>query len=122
MRYYMVNGVDILPWVKEKGIKWSRNDVDGDNAGRVIGNAEMERDRMAIKIRNDISCRPLYTEDARKLMQLIEPVFVTVQYDDLLYGNVTKIMYSNNANAVLGASYDDETELYEDISFPLIEK
>lgn len=120
MKHFLIDGEDILPFIIEKGIKWSRNDVDGSNAGRVIGNANMVRDRLAIKNRIDISCRPLYTEDARKLMRLIEPEFVTIQYDDLLFGVVTRVVYSNNASAVLSVVCDDDTDMYEDINFPLI--
>lgn len=120
MRYFMINGVDILPYIIEGGIKWQRNDVDGENAGRVLGNADMVRDRLAIKNRVDISLRPLYTQDARMIQQLIEPELVTIQYDDLLFGNVSKVAYSNNATAVLQTVYDEDTDLYTDMTFPLI--
>jgi hypothetical protein len=46
MKYYMIDGEDILPLIKEKGIKIGRGDVDGSYAGRVIGNAKMKRDRI----------------------------------------------------------------------------
>lgn len=117
----MIDGEDILPLIKEKGIKIGRGDVDGSNAGRVIGNAKMIRDRIGIKQRHDISLRELTTEEAKWIYNKILPEFVTVQYD-LWDGNVTKVMYSNNASAVVGAVYDDENDLYEDITFPLIEQ
>lgn len=121
MRYYMINGVDILPLIKEDGIKVSRNDVDGKNAGRVIGNAKMVRDREAIKQRHDISLRELNTAEAKMIYNLILPVFVTVQYD-MWDGNVSKVMYSNNATAVVSAVFGNDDDAYKEITFPLIEQ
>lgn len=122
-KYFLVNGYDILPFIKDRGIKWSRNDVDGDNAGRVLGNANMQRDRLAIKVRCDLECRPLGTAEIQRLLAAIEPVFVTVQQNiDPRIGTSTRVMYSNNATVVIGTVYDDENDLYEDLTFPLIEQ
>ena len=122
-KYFLINGYDILPFIKDRGIKWSRNDVDGDNAGRVLGNANMQRDRLAIKVRCDLECRPLGTAEIQRLLAAIEPVFVTVQQNiDPRIGTSTRVMYSNNATVVIGTVYDDENDLYEDLTFPLIEQ
>ena len=112
----LINGIDITSYVANKGIRWSRNDIDGENAGRNI-NGSMIRDYIATKIRLDITCRPMGKEDHTRLMQLIKDEFVTVEYDDPLYGRVSKIMYSNNHSSDL-----DETDWWENISFPLIER
>lgn len=124
MTYYLINGFNILPYVAEDGIKWSRNDVDGDNAGRVLNLAKMQRDRLAIKMRHDFTLRELTTQELRQIYRAIEPVFVTVQYDGSATSDtaVTRVMYSNNMSGTLAEVYDEETDLHKNITFPLIEQ
>ena len=86
----------------------------------------MVRDRVATKIRLDITCTPLRLEELRALLNLIYPEFVTVTYDDPMEGTVTKTMYANNNGAqfmqkkpTIGES---ESEYWNNITFPLIER
>ena len=118
--YVSINGTDITRMIVEDGVKWQRNDVDGQNAGRNLS-ATMIRDRKATKIRLDIKCLPLSADKSRQLLQLIEPEFVTVQYDDPMYGMTTKIMYSNNVPAQFDTR-GDGTDNWKEIEFPLVEK
>ncbi|MEE1199466.1 MAG: hypothetical protein U0L09_02330 [Christensenellales bacterium] len=113
-----INGVDILPFVAAKGIKWQRSDLDGENAGRTMDGI-MHRSRVATKIRLDITCVSLRSEDARTILNLIYPEYVTVEYLDPMYGLVTKTMYSNNTPATY---INTTTDKWEGISFPLIER
>ena len=115
-----INGVDILPYIADSGIKWQRNDIEAPDAGRTL-DSDMHRNRIGIKIRLDITCRPLSTAEARAVMSAILPEYVTVQYEDLIYGMRTTQMYSNNVPAVCGTVYPDGDALWEDLSFPLIE-
>ena len=75
-----IGDVDILPYVAENGIKWQRNDLDGENAGRTM-DGTMHRSRVATKVRLDITCMPLKTEDAMKILNAIFPEYVTVTSD-----------------------------------------
>lgn len=118
---FKIDGVDILPFITQKGIKWQRNDLDGENAGRTMDGI-MHRSRVASKIRLDITCIPLKSEDAKTILNLIYPEYVTVEYTDPMYGLVTKTMYSNNNPATFMALHSDGTEYWEGISFPLIER
>lgn len=113
-----INGVDILPYVMQSGYKWQRQDVDGEEAGRTM-DATMHRDRVATKDRLDISCIPLTSEEARKVLNAIYPEFVTVTYTSPREGEVTRQMYSNNNPAVY---CDTVTDMWTGISFPLIER
>ena len=113
-----INGFDILPYIKHKGIKWTRNDLDGSNAGRTMDGV-MHRERIASKIRLDITCLPLKSEDAALLLNAIYPEYVEVEYTDPMYGHVYKTMYSNNNPATY---IDTKTDLWEGIAFPLIER
>lgn len=118
-----INGVDITPYVAYQGFKWQRSDADGPNAGRSIDNATLIRDRLAIKIRLDITCRPLTLQEASTVLKLIEPEFVTVTYTDPAQGiDVTKTMYSNNIPAQFLIQRKNGIELWGGITFPLIEK
>jgi hypothetical protein len=118
---FSIDGTDIRSFIAEDGVKWQRNDIDGENAGR-SKSGTMIRDRIGIKMRCDITCRPLTLQEARLLQSLIEPEFVSVQYTDLLYGDVTKVMYSNNGDATISAAFGDSDALIRNVTFPLIEQ
>ena len=131
-----VDGTDITNYIAHNGVKWQRYDVDGPNAGRSISGL-MIRDRVATKIRLDITCRPLYKDELHTLLNLILPEFVTVTYEDPMYGLVSKTMYANNNNAsfllrkepiktdrwwMCRGSTPEPKELWSDITFPLVER
>ena len=64
-----IDGTDITDLIAEKGIKWTRNDLDGPNAGRTLSGL-MIRDRVAIKIKLEITCKELTGDELRMLMNL----------------------------------------------------
>lgn len=113
-----VNGVDLTPYIVQKGIKWQRNDLDGSNAGRTM-DGTMYRERVTSKVRLDITCLPLSSEDASIVLNAIYPEYVEVEYVDPMYGHSIKTMYSNNTPATF---IDTVTDLWEGITFPLIER
>lgn len=113
-----IDGVDMLPYIVEKGIKWQRNDLDGSNAGRTM-DGTMHRDRVSTKVRLDITCLPLSSEDASMVLNAIFPEYVEVEYTDPMYGLVYKTMYSNNTPATY---INTVTDMWEGITFPLIER
>lgn len=131
-----INGTDITPYIAHQGVKWSRNDIDGVNAGRSISGL-MIRDRVATKIRLDITCRPLKNDELRILLNLLLPEFVTVTYDDPMYGVVSKTMYANNNPAtflfkrefhppeewyICHDSPPQDFEYWTNVTFPLVER
>lgn len=117
-----VNGVDITDYIAFRGFKWTRNDVDSPDTGRML-DGNMERTRVATKVRLDITCRPLLLSEASDLLSAIMPVFVEVQYTDPQEGGtVTKTMYSNNNPASFCIKKPDGREYWDGITFPLIEK
>lgn len=113
-----VNGVDMLPYIEQKGVKWQRNDLDGSNAGRTM-DGTMHRERVTSKVRLDITCLPLKSDDAQIILNAIYPEYVEVEYTDPMYGHSIKTMYSNNTPATY---IDTATDLWEGIAFPLIER
>ena len=118
-----IDGVDITPYIAHQGVKWSRNDVDGPNAGRTISGL-MVRDRVATKIRLDVTCRPLTGSELNTVLNAILPVFVQVTYEDPMYGLVTKTMYANNNPATFFKKKNetDNIEYWIDVTFPLVER
>lgn len=117
-----VNGIDMTPYVAAKeGIKWQRSDIEAQNAGRTL-DGMMYRGRVGTKIRLDITCRPLSASELSVVMNAILPEYVTVTYDDPMYGRVTKSMYSNNTPASFLIRRADGSEWWSGITFPLIER
>ena len=116
----IIDGTDITSYIQHQGIKWSRNDVDGPNAGRNLAGT-MIRDRVATKIRLDITCHPLTEDQHRTLLRAILPEYVTVNVTDPMYGSTSMTMYSNNNSSEHCVITEDGVEYWHNITFPLIE-
>lgn len=119
--YFEIDGVNILKFLAYQGIKWQRDDLDGPNAGRTL-DGTMQRDRVATKIRMDLSCRPLRSEEAKIILNLILPEYVQVHYVDPMLGETTKTMYSNNNTATHMYIDDYGNEWWSGIDFALVEQ
>jgi len=117
----LIDGTDITDYIAFGGLKWSRNDIDAQNAGRTL-DGSMVRDRVATKIRLDITCRPLKAEELQLVLNLIEPQYVSVEYDDPMMGRRIGTFYANNNPASYCMRWPDGTEWWNDVSFPLVER
>ena len=115
-----IDGFDLTPYIVAGGVKWGRNDMESPKAGRTM-DGQMHRDRIGMKVRLDVTCKPLATEDTKILLHAIFPEYVMVRYTDPMEGIVTKKMYSNNVPASHWTHYDDGTDIWDGIAFPLIE-
>ena len=119
---FKVNGVNMLPYVAYGGFKWQRNDIDGPDAGRDL-TGRLRRNRVATKVRLDITSRPLKSSEASIVLSAIKPEYVTVEYYDPEAGAVLKkTMYTNNNPAVFQIQKDDGTTWWSGITFPLVEQ
>ena len=119
---FKINNVDLIPYLKKRGIEWSRNDVDSESAGE-LQDGTVRRDRIIVRRKLIITTRnPLTTSEISTIQQLIYPVFVSVEFLDPLTGSVlTRTFYSNNVACT--AAYDHKGEAaWEGFSFPLVEK
>ena len=74
-----INGTDITPYLAKQGeaIKYTRNDIDGPNAGRAM-DGTMYRDRVTVKDKWTITCRPMTTAECSTVLNLIYPEYVSV--------------------------------------------
>ena len=117
----VVNNVDMIPYVGMGGIKWQRNDIDAPEAGRTLDGL-LHRGRVATKIRLDITCRPLTKAELHTVLNAIYPQYVSVTYDDPMYGLSYKTMYSNNNPATFMMINPQGVETWNGVTFPLIER
>lgn len=116
-----INETDFTSFIAEGGVKWSRNDIDGPNAGRNLSGS-MIRDRVTTKIRLDITCRKLNYQELQQLVQALYPEYVSVSYDDPLFGNRSAIMYCNKNEAGFFRRKPSGIEQWSPESFALVEK
>jgi hypothetical protein len=119
---FKINGVDITPYIAHGGVKWTRADVDGPNAGRKT-DGKLVRDKVATKYRIDVMCKPLSLDEATTILGLIAPEWVFVTATNPFTGTVsTYTMYANNIPiAVWGIGHDGK-EYWTGIEFPLIQE
>lgn len=120
---FTIGGVDITPYIAHGGIKWSRNDVDGANAGRVQEGGTMVRDRIATKYRWDITCRPLTAYEQSIVLQAIQPEYIYVTFTDPLTNTERTDVkcYSNNFPSTFLIRNTNGTEYWTGLAFPVIE-
>lgn len=118
---FEINGIDMLPFIANSGLKWQRSDIDAPDSGRTLDGL-MHRGRVATKIRLDITCRPLKTDEASTVLNTILPEFVSVTYEDPMSGITTKTMYSNNNPAQFLMRKENGEEWWMGITFPLVEQ
>ena len=112
---------DLIPYLAEGGLKWSRNDIDAADSGRDQA-AEMHRARIAIKIRIDGTCKPLTAAEASIVLKAIKPEWLQVKYYDVQEGSEQTVqMYSNNIPATFMVQRGS-TQMWGGISFPLVQK
>lgn len=112
---------DITPWIAWQGLSFSRNDVDGPNAGRDMSGL-MHRGRVASKEKMNVQTIPLGHEDMAFLQTLLYPETINVRVDPYPRTNSRQVfsMYVNNVKTsfVRRTQFGEE---YTSASFPLIE-
>ena len=113
--------VDILWAVSYQGLTGSLNSVDGQNAGRVIEQAMMTRDLLAVKHKWEFTTKPIPLDKATAIEALLMPEFFRVRTDYYTPNTLTVYtVYSNNVNKsyVINKTYGALVKL----SFPIVEK
>lgn len=95
----IVNGVEMLPYIVEKGIEVTLRGVDGEEAGRTM-DAVMWRDLRAYKLDISVTCKDLPIHDAVRVCTAIMPEYVTVTIVTPFTGRLVTEFYSNNIPSV----------------------
>ena len=119
--FFEINGTDIAPYIAYKGLKWTRNDIDSANAGRTLSGL-MNRGRVCTKIKMEIKCIPLKQEEVSQILSLIWPEYVSVHYIDPMLGERNVQFYSNNVPTTVCVEDTDGNLLFDELSFPLVER
>ena len=78
---FTVGGINFLPYLLESGLEYTRNSVDGPNAGRTMSGL-MNRDWLADKITWKGDCRPLDSDELSIILTALQPEIITVVYTD----------------------------------------
>ena len=113
--------VSIIPIIAYQGIDGSRNDVDGVNAGRVISDALLTRDRLATKYKWNITTRPITMAQAASTEALLMPEFFRIRTDFFTPGtNTVYTVYSNNVTKTY--VINKNAGALVKLSFPIVER
>ena len=118
---FEVNGFNLVPYIAFGGLKWQRADVDGPNAGRDMS-GDLIRDRVATKIRWDVTCRPLTGQELSNVLTAIRPAEVTLRYTDPETNSVkTGRFYANNFPVNFAIRKKRGIEYWTGLTFPLVQ-
>ena len=114
--------VPLTPYIKYQGFDGSRNDVDGSNAGRVIDNAKMVRDRLATKYKFNITTIPISNQIASQIEDLLMPEFFYIRTD--YYSPSSPTVYECYSNNVTKAYVINRKtgEYLVKLSAPIVER
>ena len=119
---FKINGVDITPYMRFEGLKYTTFDLDSDEAGRTL-DGNLRRSSIATKVRWDVPRSPLRWSELTNLMEILSPEWVTLEADDPLFGHRTSTFYTNNNSiSIKISSVDQDEELWDGLTFPLIER
>ena len=112
---------DITPWIAWQGLTFSRNDVDGPNAGRDM-TGYMHRGRVASKEKMNIQTVQLTRAQSSKLQTLLFPETIQVRVTPYPRTNEQQVlyMYSNNVKTTYVIHRENGEDL-QSLAFPLIE-
>ena len=125
MKVEIMNGssqyVDITPYIAWQGLSFSRNDVDGPDAGRTM-DGRMHRNRVAVKEKIQIKTVPLTRAQVSTLQILLYPETLTVRVTPYPRTNAAAVfsMYSNNVTTQ-HIIHRESGEDLQAMTFPLIE-
>ena len=116
-------GINIVPFLGEKGVKWTANGIDSSDAGRTQ-DLRMQRGLLGYKAKCNVSCLWMDKADTVPLLQAIMPEYITVITDTIPWIDDTVVleMYSNNIGATCLTEYTDGNKLYGDVEFPIVER
>lgn len=118
---FKIGNVDITPYIANGGLQYTRNDLDGPNAGRAL-DGTMYRDRITMKDKWVVTCRPLTSSELATVLSLIEPEYVSITVTNPKTNTLrTYQAYSNNVPAQF-LMIKNGVEYWTGISFPLIER
>lgn len=118
MEVLKINGVDYSPHIEEKGIGWSRNDVDSEKTKRVK-NGTLRRDKITTKRKLSYKLLHMTRQQLAALDDALSAPTFTASYLDL-HGLQTRKFYCSSFSATLESAYGEEGE-WGDAAFNMTE-
>lgn len=123
MPYFRMNGRDIAHYILADGIQISGNDVDSPKSGRVLGNAEMHRGKVAEKQRYDIKLWPVQKDTLDWIFPILRNQYFTVQTDLIPgMGPTTMQVYNSTRKATLTTTDTQGKMWYMNSMFNIIQR
>ena len=120
---FEIDGTDVTPYINFEGLEYTTFDLDSEETTRTL-DGNLRRSRIATKVRWDVPCKLLRTKEVETLMQLLKPEWVQLRASDPLFGLRVGTFYSNN-NSIsmkITSKTSEDNELWEGLTFPLIER
>ena len=120
---FEIDGTDITPYIHFEGLKYTTFDLDSEETTRTL-DGNLRRSRVATKVRWDVPCKRLRTKEVEEILRLLKPEWVQLRASDPLFGLRTGTFYSNN-NSIsmkITSKTSEGDELWEGLTFPLIER
>ena len=103
------------------GVKYTRNDIDGPNAGRNM-NGDMIRDRVATKGKWEVQLTGVVkSTDAQIILNLVQPETFYIK-TDLPTGTMKSYKcYTNNIPVTFAMKRPDGSEYFSGVTIPIVE-
>ena len=120
---FEIDGTDITPYIHFEGLKYTTFDLDSEETTRTL-DGNLRRSRVATKVRWDVPCKRLRTKEVEEILRLLKPEWVQLRASDPLFGLRMGTFYSNN-NSIsmkITSKTSEGDELWEGLTFPLIER
>ena len=120
---FEIDGTDITPYIHFEGLKYTTFDLDSEETTRTL-DGNLRRSRVATKVRWDVPCKRLRTKEVEEILRLLKPEWVQLRASDPVFGLRVGTFYSNN-NSIsmkITSKTSEEDELWEGLTFPLIER
>ena len=118
MEILTINGHDYSKNIKQKGVGWSRNDLDSDKTTRTK-DGRMRRQKITTKRKLTFTMFRMSRELLAQLDSDLSAQTFTATYRDL-HGTQTREFYCSSFSATL-SDVQDGNDIWEGASFSMIE-
>ena len=118
MEILVINGHDYSKFIKQKGVGWSRNDLDSEKTTRTK-DGRMRRDKITTKRKLSYTMMRMSREDMAQLDSDLSASTFSAKYLDL-HGAMTRTFYCSSFSATL-SDVQDGNDIWEGATLSLIE-
>lgn len=120
MPYVRLNGFDVLPFIKDRGIHWEEDDIEGPNSVRTMDGKE-HPDTITEKRRIQIDLNAMTISETRPLFAAIKGESWIFETDiDPEYG-IASFEAKCKKKPATCLVINDGVPLWDEISIPIIE-